>query len=130
MGYNYVLGTREEENMFEPVKVHPKMFFECKVRTVGTGSQHVVVLSSASQDNNDVPQLDFTIPMPEPEVDQDKEEDKEEEKQEQQEEEKANQEDTPANEKSSSSSKKRSIDEVSKGGPALAQDQIGKKLKL
>jgi hypothetical protein len=72
-----------------------------------------------------MPQLDFTIPMPEPEV----EEDKEEEKEEQQEEEKAA-EDTPVNENSSSSSKKRSIDEVTKGGPALAQDQIGKKLKL
>ena len=23
MGYNFVLGTREEENVFEPVKVHP-----------------------------------------------------------------------------------------------------------
>jgi len=38
MGENYVLGTREDENAFEPVKVSPKMFFECKVRTVGTGS--------------------------------------------------------------------------------------------
>ena len=48
MGYNYVLGTREEDNMFEPVKVSPKMFFECKVRAVGTGSQHVVVLASST----------------------------------------------------------------------------------
>lgn len=71
-----------------------------------------------------MPKLDFTIPMPELEP-----EEEEKEKEEQQEEEKAI-EDTPANEKSSSSSKKRSIDEVSRGGPALAQDQIDKKLKL
>jgi hypothetical protein len=38
MGYNYVLGTREEENCFEPEKVHPKMFFDCKILTVGCGS--------------------------------------------------------------------------------------------
>jgi len=38
MGYNYVLGNREEENEFKPIKVHPKMFFECPVRQVGAGS--------------------------------------------------------------------------------------------
>lgn len=26
MGYNYVLGTREEDNVCEPVKVHPMQF--------------------------------------------------------------------------------------------------------
>ena len=76
-----------------------------------------------------MPQLDFTIQMPEPEVEEVEVENKEEKKEEQQEEEKAGK-DTPVNENSSSSSKKRSIDEITKGGPALAQDQIGKKLKL
>ena len=28
MGYNYVLGTREEDNVHEPIKVHPMMFNE------------------------------------------------------------------------------------------------------
>jgi len=53
MGDNYVLGTREEDNCFEPQQVHPKMFFECKIRTVGAGSQHVVVLTSATTENAD-----------------------------------------------------------------------------
>ena len=64
MGDNYVLGTREEENAFEPQLVHPKMFFECKIRTVGAGSQHVVVLTSAIPDNNEEPKLDFSLPLP------------------------------------------------------------------
>jgi len=38
MGYNYVLGTRDEENEFKPVKVHPKMFHENAVKTIGAGS--------------------------------------------------------------------------------------------
>jgi len=38
MGENYVLGTRDDENSFEPVKVHPKMFFENTVNVVGTGA--------------------------------------------------------------------------------------------
>ena len=65
MGYNYVLGTREEENCFVPVKVHPKMFFESKILTVGCGSQHVVVLTSSTPDNTDYPKLDFSLPLPE-----------------------------------------------------------------
>ena len=45
MGYNYVLGTRDEENEFFPKLVHPKMYFESAVRDIGAGSQHVVVLT-------------------------------------------------------------------------------------
>ena len=47
MGDNYVLGTRDDENEFEPKLVHPKQFMENRVRQVGTGVQHVVVLSTA-----------------------------------------------------------------------------------
>lgn len=65
MGYNYVLGTREEENEFEPVKVHPKMFHELAVRRVGAGSQHVAILTTTSEDTSSaLPMLDFTLPMP------------------------------------------------------------------
>lgn len=64
MGDNYVLGTREEENSYEPQLVHPKMFFECKIRTIGTGAQHIVVLTSATADVGEEPKFDFSLPMP------------------------------------------------------------------
>ena len=64
MGDNYVLGTREEDNCFEPQLVHPKMFFECKIRTVGAGSQHIVVLTSATAESDQVPKFDFSLPLP------------------------------------------------------------------
>lgn len=32
MGYNFVLGTREENNVFEPVKVHPMQFHNSSVQ--------------------------------------------------------------------------------------------------
>ena len=48
MGENYVLGTRDDENEFEPKLVHPKQFMENRVRQVGTGVQHVVILTTAS----------------------------------------------------------------------------------
>lgn len=47
MGENYVLGTRDDENEFVPKLVHPKQFMENQVYQVGTGTQHVVVLSTA-----------------------------------------------------------------------------------
>ncbi len=50
MGYNYVLGTREEENEFEPFLVNPKQFMEKRVKHVGTGIQHIVVLTTAEKD--------------------------------------------------------------------------------
>lgn len=62
-GYNYVLGSRDEENQYKPYLVHPKMFFECKIRAVGTGNNHVVVLTSASPDDNNAPQFDFDLPL-------------------------------------------------------------------
>jgi hypothetical protein len=64
MGYNYVLGNREEDNEFEPIKVHPKMFYECQVREVGTGSQHVVVLAGSQPGDNTPVQFDFTLELP------------------------------------------------------------------
>lgn len=48
-GDNYVLGTRDDENVFEPYLVPPKMFHEMPVLSVGAGSNHVVVLSGAEQ---------------------------------------------------------------------------------
>ena len=32
LGMNCVLGTREEDNMYEPFQVHPKQFHENKVK--------------------------------------------------------------------------------------------------
>ena len=37
MGSNYVLGTRDEDNEFEPSLVHPKQFMENRVHQIGTG---------------------------------------------------------------------------------------------
>jgi alpha-tubulin suppressor-like RCC1 family protein len=38
MGYNYVLGTRDEETEHVPVKVHTKMFHDLPVKVIGPGS--------------------------------------------------------------------------------------------
>lgn len=45
------------------------MFFDCKVRTVVTGSNHVVVLTSATPDGHAEPLLDFSLPKEEAEGD-------------------------------------------------------------
>jgi hypothetical protein len=66
-GVYYKLATREEENLFEPGLVHPKMFFDGRIFEVGCGSQHVVVLAGASPDDMERPQLDFSLPLPMPE---------------------------------------------------------------
>lgn len=58
MGENMVLGTRDDENKFEPTLVHPKMFFECDIREVGAGAQHVVVLAGADKDDQTRPEMD------------------------------------------------------------------------
>ncbi len=50
MGENYVLGSREDENQFKPYTVHPRMFDELPVLMLGAGTQHVVVLTSDTQD--------------------------------------------------------------------------------
>lgn len=50
MGYNYVLGTREEDNVHEPIKVHPMQFNNSIVKQVGAGDNHVVVLTCASKE--------------------------------------------------------------------------------
>lgn len=55
MGFNYVLGSREEDNLFTPTQVHPKQFHENVVKLVGTGAQHIVVLTTDSPDNKDLP---------------------------------------------------------------------------
>jgi hypothetical protein len=51
MGENYVLGSRDDDNQYFPYKVHPKMFEEFPVLQVGAGTQHVVVLTTDSQDS-------------------------------------------------------------------------------
>lgn len=63
IGENYVLGTREDENCYTPYLVSAKMFYDCKIRTVGTGTQHLAVLT-ATPDNGPAPQFDFTLPLP------------------------------------------------------------------
>jgi len=50
MGENYVLGTREDDNEFEPKLVNPMQFMKNRVKQVGTGVQHVVFLTTADQD--------------------------------------------------------------------------------
>jgi regulator of chromosome condensation len=54
IGENYVLGTREDENCFTPNLVSAKMFYDCKIRMVGTGTQHLAVLT-ATPDNGPAP---------------------------------------------------------------------------
>ena len=44
------------------------MFFDCKIRTLGAGSQHIVVLTSATSDNDVEPRFDFSLPLPEVEA--------------------------------------------------------------
>lgn len=44
------------------------MFFDCKIRTLGAGSQHIVVLTSAAADNDVEPKFDFSLPLPQVEV--------------------------------------------------------------
>ena len=73
MGENYVLGSRDDDNQFKPYAVHPRMFEELPVLMLGAGTQHVVVLTSDSQDHQDFPQftrevLEFKIPLPEPKL--------------------------------------------------------------
>ena len=57
MGENYVLGSRDDDNQYFPYKVHPKMFEEFPVLQVGAGTQHVVVLTTDSQDSQAFPQF-------------------------------------------------------------------------
>jgi len=46
------------------------MFFDCKVRTVATGSNHVAVLTSATPDDHEEPFIDFSLPKEEAEEDE------------------------------------------------------------
>ena len=73
MGENYVLGSRDDDNQFTPYTVHPKMFEELPVLMLGAGTQHVVVLTSDSQDHQNFPQftddvLNYRLPPPAPKV--------------------------------------------------------------
>lgn len=52
-GDNYVLGTREEDNLHKPEIVNPKMFQELPVLMMGTGSNHVVALVGDEADKKD-----------------------------------------------------------------------------
>lgn len=61
MGENYVLGNRDDCNQFTPFTVHPKMFDELPVLMLGAGTQHVVVLTSDTQDNKDFPQFEEEV---------------------------------------------------------------------
>lgn len=69
LGECYVLGTKEDDSVFEPFNVHPKQYYEAKVRYVGCGDQHVVVLCSKNADEDEVPELQIeTEPVAKPEV--------------------------------------------------------------
>lgn len=71
MGDSYVLGNREEDNQFKPYKVHPKMYEELPVKDMALGTQHVVVLTTANQELEILPEfeaevLNFRLPEPVP----------------------------------------------------------------
>lgn len=68
LGQQYVLGSREEETQFSPVLVNPKMFKFAKVRQMGCGAGHVVVLTSRNDEDDSKPNLDFTLEMPSPPI--------------------------------------------------------------
>lgn len=59
IGENYVLGTRKDDNVYEPLQVHPKQFHENKVKDVGLGAQHVVILTTASTEDSQLPEFDM-----------------------------------------------------------------------
>lgn len=70
-GDSYVLGSREEDNQFKPYTVHPKMFEELPIKDMGLGTQHVVVLTTSSQDSQEIPDfepqvLEFKLPTEQP----------------------------------------------------------------
>ena len=58
IGFNYVLGTRDDENSYEPVLVHPKQFHENRVKLIGPGTQHVVILTTESTEPSSLPNFD------------------------------------------------------------------------
>lgn len=66
MGDDYVLGTRDDENVYVPQKVHPKMFYDCKIRHIGCGTSHLAVLTAATPESSSEqpPQFDFNLPLP------------------------------------------------------------------
>ena len=83
MGENYVLGTRDDENEYEPKVVHPKQFNENRVRQVGSGVQHVVVLTTAAKEaESRLPEIDRASMTQKFEVPKDDEPAKEDEAQE------------------------------------------------
>lgn len=57
MGENYVLGTRNDDSVFKPTVLHPKMFDELKVVMMATGTQHAVALVLDSPESK-IPELD------------------------------------------------------------------------
>jgi len=61
MGSNYVLGTRDDENMFTPFEVNPKHFNDNRVKQIGLGIQHVVALSTGSTEPSELPVFDNTV---------------------------------------------------------------------
>lgn len=57
-GENYVLGTRNDDSQFTPVKVDERMFFDAQVRHIGCGDQHIIALCAKDKDSkDDVPLL-------------------------------------------------------------------------
>jgi hypothetical protein len=61
MGESYVLGTRDDANEYKPYTVHPKMFEEFPVMMLGTGTSHVVVLTTDNADSQELPQFEAEV---------------------------------------------------------------------
>ena len=61
MGEIHVLGSRDDENQFSPYTVHPKMFEENPVLSVGLGTNHSVVLAGSDTGKREVPVIDQKI---------------------------------------------------------------------
>lgn len=60
-GENYVLGNRDDENVYTPLLVHPKQFHENKVKEIGLGVMHVVMLTTASTEESQLPEFDVSV---------------------------------------------------------------------
>lgn len=90
IGENYVLGLKNhDDNAYEPTLVHPMQFHNNKVKQVGPGIQHVVVLTTASTEDQKLPEFDMNVlDLPAVPIEEEEEEKKNEEPVEEEEEKK------------------------------------------
>lgn len=57
MGENYVLGTRDDESVYKPCALDPRMFEGKKVAMMALGTQHAVALVLDTPESK-IPELD------------------------------------------------------------------------